>query len=605
MWGLKTQDDFVFVGLSHSVFLPKCNAEICLTVVFDINIFSILDLVLVSIGLAQLRMGDNFDVVWSSYSDHVTSMLKDIIASNEFTDVTLVCTDKVKLQAHKIVLSAGSHFFNNILNDAGEFKPIVYLKGIHSSEMKNLLEFIYTGETSFAQHLTDSFLSAANELEIKAFSNDSLSSEIESVRDTESQPNIDEKNKDTEDNKIQHQDLIACHKPQSYPEIENKVDMPILAIDTDEVVFGSIDDVDQLKGNMKVTKNKEDMGKEDKSVKLIDTDEVMFGSIDDVDLQLGSLSKTGSFINCLQCDKEFFDLSALELHISISHNDVKNMCELCGFKSSKSNEGGVHIMIHKISKHNYKLCSKCEFISANEEDISEHELEDHDITVTKSHKCLELQCSFSCNNKRVMKVHQRHHRRIFKATINEKALLKNHHEDIEVGERFEVDQKELSELYSCKECEYQNTKIDNIKRHIESRHLGRKISFMPVEVEERFTIKEKGKSILYLCKECEYQNPKKINIKRHIESKHLGIAFPCDQCGYLAQRMPILKEHIASVHEKLFRHKCKKCDKSFNSWNALQIHEKSIHQGITYPCTLCRSVFTRPCNLHKHKKKYH
>ena len=551
-------------------------------------------------------MDDNFDVVWSSYSDHVTSMLQDIIASNEFTDVTLVCTDKVKIQAHKIILSAGSQFFNNILKDAGELKPIIYLKGIHSSEMKNLLEFIYTGETSFAQHLTNSFLSAANELEIKAFSNDSLSSEIESVKGTDSQSNIDQEDKDTEDNKTQSQDLIPCDEPQNYPAAKNKDDMSIIAmIDTDEVVFGSIDDVDQLKGSVQASKNKEDMGKGDMSVKTIDTDEEILGSIGDDDLQLGNMSETGSLINCLQCEKEFFDISALKLHISISHNDVKNMCELCGFKSSKSNEGGVHIMIHKISKHNYKLCSKCEFIAANQEDISEHELKDHDITATKSHKCLELQCSFSCNNKRVMKVHQRHHRRTFKATISKKALVKNHHEEMEVGERFEVDQNELSELYSCKECEYQNSNIDNIKRHIESRHTGRKISFMPVEVEERFTIQVKGKSILYLCKECEYQNPKKLNIRRHIESKHLGISFPCDQCGYLAQRMPILKEHIASVHEKLFRHKCKKCDKKFNSWNALQIHEKSIHQGITYPCTQCRSVFTRPCNLHKHKKKYH
>ena len=505
-----------------------------------------------------LRMGETCNVAWSSYSDHVTGLLHDLIASNEYTDVTLVCSDKVIIQAHKIVLSACSQFFNTILKDTGEVKPIIYLKGIQSSELSHLLQFIYRGETSFPQDLTNGFISAAYELEIKAFTNESLGPEagIE-----ESQPNIEGEHKDIDNNKIQLKGVIAC-KNQTEGDFTNAPKMPQY-------------DQKNMELSLEATKNEEALSKEEQIIS--DTDEVMLGMLNDGDLINGNMSKMDCLINCLQCEKEFFDMFDLKQHISISHNNVRNICDICGFQSSKTNAGRAHIIIHKISKHDYKLCTKCEYISASQDDITEHELEDHNMIVAKMHKCQELKCSFSCNNKRVMKLHQRHHIR----TQNE-----------EIGEH----QKEQFE----KECENQNTAIANIN------HLaGGKISSMPEEVEQRYTFEEKGQSNMYSCKECEYQNPKKINIKRHIESKHLGISFPCEQCGYLAQRMPILREHIASVHEKSFRHKCKKCEKSFNSYNALQIHEKSIHQGITYPCTLCRSVFTRPCNLYKHKKKYH
>ena len=274
----------------------------------------------------------------------------------------------------------------------------------------------------------------------------------------------------------------------------------------------------------------------------------------------------------------------------------KNKCEVCGFITGKTHRGEVPIMIHKITKHGHKLCSKCEHVSATQKELNEHELEDHDSKNIKNHKCEELLCSFSCDNKRLLKRHRRYH-------------IRKH----EAGS------------YKCDKCDFFSNNRVVIKKHIDSKHenkkekkqaserllpkdkkrLGRRTPFFPLEVMERFKIEEKDQSKIYSCKECEYQNPKKINIKRHIESKHLGITYPCEQCGYLAQRMPILKEHIAAVHERSLRHKCKKCEKSFNHYNSLVIHEKSIHEGLTYPCKLCRSIFTRPSSLYKHVKKYH
>ena len=47
-----------------------------------------------------------YNLFWHSYSDHLKEMLHNMVKSDELTDVTLVCDDKKKLKAHKIVLRA-------------------------------------------------------------------------------------------------------------------------------------------------------------------------------------------------------------------------------------------------------------------------------------------------------------------------------------------------------------------------------------------------------------------------------------------------------------------------------------------------------------------
>ena len=499
-------------------------------------------------------MGEICNVAWNSYSDHVTSMLRELMASNEYTDVTLVCADKVVIQAHKIVLSACSQFFNNILKGTFEAKPIIYLKGIQSSEINYLLQFIYNGETSFPQDLTNSFINAANELEIKAFSNDNLCTKVDK---DEPQPEVVEEYQGNQTNNMQQQDVNNIGESKS----SDSIDIPKPRQKTSEPAHPA-------------RKMRADFPTNEENVGINHNYEIMSVSLEEED--------------------QLNDNTVLKQHDSIRHED-KSKCEVCGFITSKTHKGEVPIMIHKITKHGHKLCSKCEHVTATQEELIEHELEDHDFKFIKNHKCEELLCSFSCDNKRFLKHHRRHHIR-----KNEAGSYKCDQCDFFSNNREVIKKHNDSNHENRKE-----KKLKGERRRKDDTHLGRKTPFFPLEVMERFTIKEKDQSKIYSCNECEYQNPKKINIKRHIESKHLGITYPCEQCGYLAQRMPILKEHIAAVHERSLRHKCKKCEKSFNHYNSMVIHEKSIHQGLTYPCQLCRSIFTRSSSLYKHTKKYH
>ena len=65
---------------------------------------------------------------WHSYSDHLREVLREMMTSSEFADVTLVTDDKQQIRAHRSILSACSQVFENILQlDTNNTNPVIYL----------------------------------------------------------------------------------------------------------------------------------------------------------------------------------------------------------------------------------------------------------------------------------------------------------------------------------------------------------------------------------------------------------------------------------------------------------------------------------------------
>lgn len=71
--------------------------------------------------------------------------------NNEFCDITLVSGDNKKIEAHRVILSASSAFFNNILAGEKHANPLIFMKGVYSEDLEALIEFIYCGETKLLQ----------------------------------------------------------------------------------------------------------------------------------------------------------------------------------------------------------------------------------------------------------------------------------------------------------------------------------------------------------------------------------------------------------------------------------------------------------------------
>ena len=84
-------------------------------------------------------------------------------------DVTLVTDDGQHLQAHKIILSAGSQFFSNIFLKSNQTNMLIYLKGINSVQLEHILDFLYIGEASVGQAELKEFLKTGKDLGVKSF----------------------------------------------------------------------------------------------------------------------------------------------------------------------------------------------------------------------------------------------------------------------------------------------------------------------------------------------------------------------------------------------------------------------------------------------------
>jgi len=66
--------------------------------------------------------------------------------SNKLTDVTLVCDDGQQFQVHKAVISIYSPILKSILLETNQTDPIINITDIYSSDMKVILELMYSGE---------------------------------------------------------------------------------------------------------------------------------------------------------------------------------------------------------------------------------------------------------------------------------------------------------------------------------------------------------------------------------------------------------------------------------------------------------------------------
>merc|ERR1712142_627504 len=65
------------------------------------------------------------------------------------------------------ILSACSPFFRNVLRRNQHQHPLLYLKGINYSNLQSVLNFMYHGEVNVAQEELNSFLSVAEDLQVK------------------------------------------------------------------------------------------------------------------------------------------------------------------------------------------------------------------------------------------------------------------------------------------------------------------------------------------------------------------------------------------------------------------------------------------------------
>jgi len=109
---------------------------------------------------------EKFCLRWNDFEANVSAAFRDIREEKDFFDCTLSCGVR-QIQAHKLILSACSPFFRTVLRQNPHQHPLLYLKGVNYDDLIGVLNFMYHGEVNVAQDDLNSFLSVAEELEVK------------------------------------------------------------------------------------------------------------------------------------------------------------------------------------------------------------------------------------------------------------------------------------------------------------------------------------------------------------------------------------------------------------------------------------------------------
>ena len=112
---------------------------------------------------------------WTDFQKNVSESFQNVRMSTDFSDVTLVFDgDIVLVEAHRVVLAAGSTFFQQVLSGTlrSHPHPLIYLAGVSRPHIDHILDFLYNGQTKIPHTQLHGFLETAKSLGIKGLGDD-------------------------------------------------------------------------------------------------------------------------------------------------------------------------------------------------------------------------------------------------------------------------------------------------------------------------------------------------------------------------------------------------------------------------------------------------
>ena len=238
---------------------------------------------------------------WEDFAEEIRASYKILRKSPDFSDVTLVCEDGIEVETHKIILSACSYVFANILQSNKHPNTLFFMRGFSYDTISNILDFMYYGEVNIEVEQLKAFLSAAEDLKLNG---------ISSINEPEE--------------KLLLRDPIEISETQ-YDETLVNEDFRVLSKKTDghnaneklnkiqDILLHEYDKTGQPKGNAE-------------SIKLeTKTD------FDNLDLEIKTfVSKIDGILTCNVCGKQVNHRPHINDHVESKHMNLSIPCSKCG-----------------------------------------------------------------------------------------------------------------------------------------------------------------------------------------------------------------------------------------------------------------------------------
>ena len=248
-----------------------------------------------------MTASEKFCLKWNDFQENISSSFRTFHNNPDFSDVTLVSEEDKQIEAHRVILSACSPFFNSLLKGNNHSHPMIYMRGCKTKDLVSVVDFIYHGEANIFQEDLDGFLVLADELKLKGLTDPK---EFEDEEDNE---------KPTPNPKIS----VNKTEKDAYIYIEG-----VIPENTQMVIPDAVQQVVST-----VTRN------------------------EDFEVKIGSLIE--SFVDgdfrwkCTVCGKGTKDKCDMKRHVESHIDGISHPCNICGKVSRSKNA----LLSHKSRTH--------------------------------------------------------------------------------------------------------------------------------------------------------------------------------------------------------------------------------------------------------------
>ena len=261
---------------------------------------------------------------WNDFQSNYCQSLKNLRSDVDFADVTLACDGDTQIEAHKIILSASSPFFMNILKKTKHPHPLLFLKGLKKSLLVSLLDFIYDGEVNIAHEDLTEFLAAAEDLKIKGLSEENNKSKVVDIDSNSTNAGMPKA-------QIIKPKEVPEILPHSYPLAQSNIKLESYEIEED---YNSIIEY------------------EPEEIQLINDSAISIA--EDQALQIESLMERYDGVwTCKACGKTASQKCNIRSHIETHHlpSPISHHCEVCGKPCKSKNALNVHKSTYHRQRH--------------------------------------------------------------------------------------------------------------------------------------------------------------------------------------------------------------------------------------------------------------
>jgi hypothetical protein len=349
----------------------------------------------------------------------------------------------------------------------------------------------------------------------------------------------------------------------------------------------------------------------------------------------------GEFIDCPECSQYFMRRDRLELHAAQMHGpdsvqdeddddddagpalasgESENViCQYCG--SDFPTTGKLKQHVNKM--HEPFACPKdgCTYRTTTQELIDDHfanfkheSIKREPVEEVQSFRCRAEDCNFQGVTKEEVVFHVRVNHAEMKEDVDGWFEEDEMRGKTRKRRRKNPDGTPAS-LFLCDRCNFQTSRKDHLRRHIQRVHDKLKPHGCPSCDHKFFSkyhmqihfkaIHENCKELC--CPECDFKCNRKDNLNTHIRSNHNdGSIFMCTLCSFRGDSRWSLERHMTSVHTELQTFQCVTCQWTFDRKDRYEEHVRREHQNIQdTECVICGFKAKDKSEYEQHLRREH